>query len=390
MNLPEVADIGAGVLLTAERVALVWVDSSTASQGHVRCRITDSDGRCIEQAVALHHGCLSCAMCEAVGGAVRDLIAAERYDVALIHLDPGVEADGAIGALSTELAGLAVIDTVVLHLHHTWLADLAGATTMADCGLAVAPDDDRSLATVLAADIDAATVIVMPGGPTAASTAEEHAALAVLAPRATRLHPVTPIDISHDLLLHTRTFHHDQLDLFTPRGLLDRHFAPPDESGSLRLTHWSAERPLHPQRLYDRLDRLGEGVICSVGYLWVSTRPNRVVRWRSAGDCLSIGPGGLWTTRLPAGPDHPIQTQPSPAQHRHADRHRHPDYRDRHTLLGFLGIDLDPNSIRADLDACLLTDDELAAGPHQWTRLADPFPTWSDGSPATDRGQGAA
>src|SRR6201999_4089142 len=42
-----------------------------------------------------YHGCLSCAMCEAVGGAVHDLIAAERYDVALIHLDPGVEADAA-------------------------------------------------------------------------------------------------------------------------------------------------------------------------------------------------------------------------------------------------------------------------------------------------------
>jgi hypothetical protein len=28
------------------------------------------------------------------------------------------------------------------------------------------------------------------------------------------------------------------------------------------------------------------------------------------------------------------------------------------------------------LEACLLTSEELARGPKRWARLEDPFPTW--------------
>ncbi len=32
--------------------------------------------------------------------------------------------------------------------------------------------------------------------------------------------------------------------------------------------------------------------------------------------------------------------------------------------------------MRARLDACLLTEDELAAGPSEWCSFTDPFPVW--------------
>ena len=37
---------------------------------------------------------------------------------------------------------------------------------------------------------------------------------------------------------------------------------------------------------------------------------------------------------------------------------------------------MDRAAIIADLDCCLLTDEELAGGPSEWTRMSDPLPTW--------------
>ena len=39
-----------------------------------------------------------------------------------------------------------------------------------------------------------------------------------------------------------------------------------------------------------------------------------------------------------------------------------------------IGTNLDKARVRAQLDGCLLSDEELAAGPEQWVELDDPFP----------------
>jgi hypothetical protein len=53
-------------------------------------------------------------------------------------------------------------------------------------------------------------------------------------------------------------------------------------------------------------------------------------------------------------------------------------YGDRRQELALVGVDLDRNALEACLDACLLTDAEMAAGPDAWAAYADPFPAWED------------
>jgi hypothetical protein len=55
----------------------------------------------------------------------------------------------------------------------------------------------------------------------------------------------------------------------------------------------------------------------------------------------------------------------------------HPLYGDRRQELVLIGVDLPEAEVRAELDACLLTDDELVRGPLAWQSLPDPFPSWS-------------
>ena len=46
--------------------------------------------------------------------------------------------------------------------------------------------------------------------------------------------------------------------------------------------------------------------------------------------------------------------------------------------LVFIGQNIDFARLRAELDDCLLTDAEMAAGPEAWQRLPDPFGAWTE------------
>jgi hypothetical protein len=46
----------------------------------------------------------------------------------------------------------------------------------------------------------------------------------------------------------------------------------------------------------------------------------------------------------------------------------------------WIGIDMDEPALRSMLDACLLTDGEMALGPEGWVeQFEDPLPPWENG-----------
>jgi hypothetical protein len=50
---------------------------------------------------------------------------------------------------------------------------------------------------------------------------------------------------------------------------------------------------------------------------------------------------------------------------------------DRRQTFALMALDLDRATLQSQLDACLLTDPELAGSPDSWKEFADPFPSWS-------------
>lgn len=54
----------------------------------------------------------------------------------------------------------------------------------------------------------------------------------------------------------------------------------------------------------------------------------------------------------------------------------HERWGDRCQLISWIGVDMDEVQLRAMLDGCLLTDEEMAWGPEVWDRFEDPLPSW--------------
>ncbi len=53
-----------------------------------------------------------------------------------------------------------------------------------------------------------------------------------------------------------------------------------------------------------------------------------------------------------------------------------PVWGDRCQEIVWIGIHMDEGALRAMLDGCLLTDEEMAQGPEGWAALEDPLPPW--------------
>src|SRR5204863_7487590 len=50
---------------------------------------------------------------------------------------------------------------------------------------------------------------------------------------------------------------------------------------------------------------------------------------------------------------------------------------DRRQTFAIMALEVDRHTLQSQLDACLLTDEEMAEGPEGWKNFADAFPSWS-------------
>ena len=151
------------------------------------------------------------------------------------------------------------------------------------------------------------------------------------------------------------------------RAQLSAPDMPPLSSAIYRV-----HRPFHPARFWEWFNGEHPGLLRVNGLLWLASRTLLVggvsrTRWQN-----SCGAAGIWWAALPRE-----EWPEDEASLKRMQETWHEPYGDRRQELVLIG---DPiwlaKSARAQLDACLLADEEYARPVQEWGKFPDPFPEW--------------
>jgi G3E family GTPase len=128
---------------------------------------------------------------------------------------------------------------------------------------------------------------------------------------------------------------------------------------------------MHPQRFHALVNSEWPGVVRSKGFFWLATRPAHAGSWSQAGAVCRHGLAGKWWAAVPR--------EKWPQDQESIDfilEQWDDNVGDARQELVMIGMEMDQAALTAKLEACLLTDAEMAQGPMGWARMADPFPGW--------------
>ncbi|MEM7306256.1 MAG: GTP-binding protein [Planctomycetota bacterium] len=333
-----------------------------------------------ERLVELSNGCICCTLREDLIEEVGRIADEGGYDSLVIESTGISEPLPVAHTLSLEIDGLpfvndrVAVDAMVTVVDASmFLREMGSGEDIVGRGWAEDEEDRRSVAQLMAEQVEFATIIVVNKVDLVdeASLARVEALIADLNPSACVLRSEYG-RLPLDKLLGTRGF---DLELAQSapgwiQALTEEH-TPESEAFGFGSYVFRARRPLHPARFMAFLQSpLMRRVLRSKGFVWIASRP----RWRAlvqtAGTQATILPAGPWWALIPE------DEWPTGEARHHIERVWDSDFGDMRQELVLIGVDLPKGELEAALGAALLTDAELAGGETEWLRLPDPLPPW--------------
>ncbi|MCY1054663.1 zinc metallochaperone GTPase ZigA [Nannocystis sp. SCPEA4] len=362
------------------RVALIVNDMSEVNVDARLVRDGGALSRVDEKLVEMSNGCICCTLREDLLVEVRRLAREGRFDHLVIE-STGVSEPLPVAETFTfrdeagrSLDDEARLDTMVTVVDAAnFLRDYDSRATLRQRGLALDRSDERTLVDLLIEQVEFADVLVINKVDLVAP--EEVARLAAILRQLNREAEIVHATHGHvplRTLLGTGRFSFERAAQAPGwlRELRGEHL-PETEAYGIANFVYRARVPFHPERFWAQVRRVWPGVLRSKGLVWLASRPEIAITWSQAGAGVRIGHGGRWwaTQRRSSWPAE---------QREEILREWHPEWGDRRQELVIIGVEMNREALTTALDACLLTPDEMRAGPQQWARLRDPFPRFAD------------
>ncbi|MGQ7247810.1 zinc metallochaperone GTPase ZigA [Halomonas sp. V046] len=338
--------------------------------------------RADERLVEMSNGCICCTLREDLLIEVGRLAREGRFDQLVIE-STGISEPLPVAETFTfedergeSLSELARLDTLVTVVDGVnFLEQYRAAGSLKEAGESLGDDDERNVADLLVDQVEFCDVLLISKIDLIddAKRRELEAVLRALNPDA-ELIAMAQGRVPLSTLLDTGRFSFERASqspgwLKQMRG---EHLAETEEYGISSFA-FEARRPFHPRRFFDLLhgDWLGGALLRSKGFFWLATRPRVAGQWSQAGGVAHYGFAGLFWACVPENdwPQDPDYLAAIRAKWQQP-------FGDRRQELVFIGQHLDESGLRRALGACLLSDDELAAGREAWLALDDPFPVW--------------
>lgn len=363
------------------RVAVIVNDMSDVNIDAALVRDGGANlSRTEERLVEMSNGCICCTLREDLLLEVDRLAREGRFDQLVIESTgiseplPVAETftfEGEDGRSLNEVAHLDTMVTVVDAFN--FLRDYGSRDSLQSRGESLGEEDTRTVVDLLIDQVEFCDVLVLNKVDLIAD-ADRERLLAML--RA--LNPRAQIEIAEfgrvplERVLGTGLFDFEEASkapgwLQEMRG---QHMPETEEYG-IRSFVYGARRPFHPQRFHAFVAAEWPGVVRSKGFFWLASHPTLAGTWSQAGAVARHGPAGYWWAAVPPErwPDDPESVALIRAKWDDS-------VGDARQEIVLIGVDMGELELRRCLDACLLTDDEMAQGPDAWATWHNPFPDW--------------
>ena len=366
------------------RVAVIVNDMSEINidGGEVQRDVTLN--RAEEKLVEMSNGCICCTLREDLLEEVSKLAKEGRFDYLLIE-STGISEPLPVAETFTfrddsgqSLADIARLDTMVTVVDGlNFLQDYQEAESLASRGETLGEDDERSITDLLIEQIEFADIILISKIDLISSTARRE--LIAILERLNAQAEIIPMvmgEVPLKKILDTGRFDFERAAQ-APGWLqeLRGEHVPETEEYGIASTAYRARRPFHPERFFNFIDRpwTNGKLLRSKGFFWLASKFQDAGSWSQAGGLMRYGFAGRWWRFVPR------DQWPQDAQTKAEILQKWlPDTADCRQELVFIGQHIDFELLTAELDACLLDDQEMSLGIEQWKQLKDPFGQWHE------------
>ncbi len=364
------------------RVALIVNDMSEINIDGSEVQRDVSLNRADEKLVEMSNGCICCTLREDLLEEVARLARDGRFDYLLIE-STGISEPLPVAETFTfrdeqgqSLSDLARLDTLVTVVDGVnFLRDFHEAESLASRGETLGEEDERSITDLLIEQVEFADVILI-SKTDLISSREREELTAILCGLNTEAEivPMVMGQVPLAKILNTGRFDFERAAQ-APGWLkeLRGEHVPETEEYGIASTAYQARRPFHPGRFFAFLNRewVNGRLLRSKGYFWLASQYQEAGSWSQAGGLMRYEYAGRWWRFVPRA-----QWPQDDESQQGIRRKWQEGVGDCRQELVFIGQHIDFARLRAELDACLLNDVEMAMGIEGWRQLRDPFGSW--------------
>lgn len=356
------------------RVAVIVNDMSEVNVDAELVKSENNLSRTEEKLVEMSNGCICCTLREDLMIEVERLAKEDRFDYLLIE-STGISEPIPVAQTfsfvdeenNIDLSRFSYVDTMVTVVDaFNFFKDFGSPETLMDRDLTDIEGDYRTIVNLLTDQIEFANVIILNKVDL---ISEEH--IGILKAALKKLNPSARIlessygKIEPKKILHTGLFNFEEAEQSAGwiEELNKEEHTPETEEYGIGSFVFRSNRPFDPERFWYLVQhKFPSSIIRSKGLFWLASRPKQALIWSQAGGSLKADSAGVWWCSMPL--QQRVQYAAFAENQTHIEAKWDKTFGDRLNEIVFIGMEMDEEYIRTQLNTALSTDKELAT--QQW------------------------
>jgi len=366
---------GLKVAVIVNDMSEINIDARTVENEHVLSRTE-------EKLVEMSNGCICCTLREDLVIEVERLAKEKRFDYLLIESTGISEPIPVAQTFSyydphqgVNLSDISYIDTMVTIVDClNFFQDFSSNDLLMDRNLTDMSNDFRTIVDLLNDQIEFANVIILNK-----TDLVDQQTLGVLQSCIKKLNPSAKIihstfgKVPVEEILNTNTFNFERAQFMAgwQQELQKSEHTPETEEYGIGSFVFRDHRPFHPLRWWSYLnDQYPSNIIRAKGLFWLASRPNEALNFSQAGGSSRLEKAGVWWCTIPI--EERLANETFLYNKKTIEERWETEWGDRLNELVFIGQDLNKETIIADIESCLLNEEEIELFKNNYS-FSDPF-----------------